>query len=230
MRIHCNLHETFEGPGCINDWIKQKDYITTASHTYLNETYPSMEQFDWLIIMGGTMSTYEEEKHKWLQAEKKFIRQAIESDKIVLGICFGAQMIAEALGGKVYPAKEQEIGWFPIDMNKNNLPAGLSPLPVNPTVFHWHGDTFDLPDEAVHLASSEATINQAFIYHNRVMALQYHHELTTKAISLMNEKLGAQLSKARYVQSAEEIMKGVSHIDENSRIMFKIMDYLDSCK
>lgn len=227
MKIHFVLHETFEGPGCMNDWIKQKGYRISVNRTFLNETYPAMDQFDWLIIMGGTMSTYEEEKHKWLKIEKEFIRQTIETGKIVLGICFGAQLIAEALGGRVYKAKVREIGWYPVNLISSNLPAILKTLPGNPVVFHWHGDTFDLPDGAIRLASSEATINQSFLYRDKVMALQYHHEATEEAIGLMIDNSGWQLKKDRYVQSAEEIMKGTGHISENNRIMFKILDYLD---
>ncbi len=230
MKIHLILHETFEGPGCIDDWIKQKGYEVRISRTYLGATYSSTDRFDWLIIMGGTMSTCEEEKHRWLQTEKEFIRKAVESGKIVLGICFGAQLIAEVLGGKVYQAKEKEIGWFPVNLIKNKFPAELSTLPESMTVFHWHSDTFDLPDGAVHLASSEITKNQAFLHKGKVMAIQYHHEVTKEAIGLMLDNSGWQLKKDRYVQTAEEIIKGFGHISENNRIMFKIMDYLDGLK
>lgn len=230
MKIHFVLHETFEGPGCMHDWIKLKGYQVTVNRTFLHEAYPGMDQFDWLIIMGGTMSTREEEKHRWLQAEKKFILKSVESGKIILGICFGAQLIAEVLGAKVYEAKEKEIGWFPVNLIKNNLPEELNTLPESTTVFHWHGDTFDLPDGAIRLASSETTINQAFLYRDKVIALQYHHEVTKEAIGLMLDNLGWQLKKDRYVQSVEEIMKGTGHISENNRIMFKILDYLDCHK
>ncbi len=230
MKIHFVLHETFEGPGCMNDWIKLKGYQVSLNRTFLHETYPAMDQFDWLIIMGGTMSTNEEDKHRWLHAEKKFILKSVESGKIILGICFGAQLIAEVLGAKVYEAKEKEIGWFPVNLIKNNLPEELNTLPESTTVFHWHGDTFDLPDGAIRLASSETTINQAFLYRDKVIALQYHHEVTKEAIGLMLDNLGWQLKKDRYVQSVEEIMKGTGHISENNRIMFKILDYLDCHK
>ena len=191
----------------MNDWIKLKGYQVSLNRTFLHETYPAMDQFDWLIIMGGTMSTNEEDKHRWLHAEKKFIRKSVESEKIVLGICFGAQLIAEIL----------------------EAPEQVRALLDRP-VFHWHGDTFDLPDGAIRLASSEATINQAFLYKDKVMALQYHHEVTRDSIGLMLDNLGWQLKKDKYVQSAEEIIKGTGHISENNRIMFKIMDYLDGHK
>jgi GMP synthase-like glutamine amidotransferase len=230
MRIHFLMHETFEGPGCIDDWIKQKGYTVKISRTFLREPYPGMEYFDWLIIMGGTMSVFEEEKYNWLKTEKEFIRQSVESGKIILGICFGAQLVAEVLGAKVYQAKEKEIGWFPVNLIKSNLPSILKTLPANPTVFHWHGDTFDLPEGAIHLASSEANVNQAFLYRNKVLALQYHHEINKKAMNLMLENMGKQLKKDRYVQAADEIMSGANHINENNLIMFMIMDFLDTLK
>ncbi len=228
VKIHCIMHETFEGPGCMLDWIHQKGYLITYSRTYLHELYPATDRFDWLIIMGGTMSAGEEDKHRWLAKEKEFIRKSVESGKIVLGICFGAQLIAEALGGKVYQAEEKEIGWFPVNLKKSNLPAQLATLPENPVVFHWHGDTFDLPEKAVHLASSKATINQAFLYCDKVVALQYHHEVTQDAVELMLLNLEQQLKKTRFVQSKEEILMGLRYIGENNRIMYKIMNYLDT--
>jgi GMP synthase (glutamine-hydrolysing) len=230
MKIQFILHETFEGPGCIEDWIRQKGWHAASSRTYLHESYPETDCYDWLIIMGGSMSTWEEKKYPWLKAEKDFILKSIESGKIVLGICFGAQLIAEVLGGKVYQAKEEEIGWYPVNLFKTNFPLQLRTLEENPVVFHWHSDTFNLPLGAIHLASSQATKNQAFLYKDKILALQYHHEVNDKSIGHMLDSMGSQPEKGRFVQTPQEIIAGMKHINGNHQTMFRILDYLNSCK
>ncbi|MBN2613053.1 MAG: type 1 glutamine amidotransferase [Bacteroidales bacterium] len=228
MRIHYIMHETFEGLGCIHQWIMQHNHEVTLTRSYLSEPYPPADDIDWLIIMGGGMSTYEEDKHPWLKTEKQFIRRSIDSGKIVLGICLGAQLVADALGAKVYPGTYPEIGWFPVSLNTKNLPRELKHLPQSLTVFHWHGDTFDLPEGAIHLASSEATINQAFIYKEKVLALQFHYEMDEISVKTMLSHAGTHLQKSKYVQTAEEIMAGMHFTAENNRIMYNLLDYLQN--
>ncbi len=227
MRIHCIFHETFEGLGCIKSWIKQKGHQVTETRTFLFEPYPETDDFDWLIIMGGALSINEEDKFPWLKIEKNFIHRTIDADKIVLGICFGAQLIAEALGSKIYKNKYQEIGWFPVKIHKNNLPSELKSIPESLTVFHWHGDTFDLPQNVIHIAESVATPNQAFLYKEKVLALQFHFEMDEKAINMMLDHTGNKLLKDRYVQLVDEIVAGKQYIEKNNRIMFMILDYLE---
>src|SRR5690606_41801416 len=110
LRIHCLQHVPFEGLGCIADWIKEKNHSLTISRLYLHDKFPETAAFDWLIIMGGPMSVYEEEKYPWLTKEKLFIKKAIDEGKTVTGICLGSQLIATALGAAVYPNGEKEIG------------------------------------------------------------------------------------------------------------------------
>lgn len=228
MRIHCILHETFEGPACINTWIKLKGYSVSYTRTFLSEPYPAVNDFDWLIIMGGGMSVNEESAFNWLKPEKEFIREAVNSDKIILGICFGAQLLAEALGAMVYSAQEQEIGWFPVKLFKENWSAILKEIPESMTVFHWHGDTFSLPDSVLLLASSELTKNQAFLYNDKILALQFHFEIDRSAVESMLGNAGKSLRKSKYVQTANEIGANLKYIRDNNRIMFKILDYLNS--
>jgi GMP synthase-like glutamine amidotransferase len=110
MKIRYLQHVPFEGPANIGEWARKKGHILTGTHLYNNEVVPSMDQFDWLIIMGGPMNIYEEKKYPWLQSEKQFIKEAIEHRKVVLGICLGAQLITDVLGGKVTSNPEGEIG------------------------------------------------------------------------------------------------------------------------
>ena len=114
MRIHSIEHEPFEGLANIEVWAKSKGHTITRTRIYKNEGFPDIDDFDWLIIMGGSMSTYEEEKYPWLIPEKKFIGDAIAKKKLLLGICLGSQLIADVLGGKVSPNTYKEIGWFPV--------------------------------------------------------------------------------------------------------------------
>ena len=229
MRIHCIFHETFEGLGCIKNWIKQKDHTVTETRTFLFEPYPDIEDFDWLIIMGGALSINDEDK-PWLKIEKDFVKRTIDADKIVLGICFGAQLIAEALGSRIYKNKYSEIGWFPIKLHNDNLPEALKSIPETLTVFHWHGDTFDLPAKALHLAESEATPNQAFLYNKKILALQFHFEMDDNAINMMLDHTGNKLVKDKYVQLPDEITAGKQHIERNNKIMYLVLDYLEECK
>jgi len=114
MRIHYLQHVPFEDLSSIDPILREKGHELTATHLYKGQQIPLVKEIDWLIVMGGPMGIYDEAKHPWLNVEKLFIKQAIESNKIVLGICLGAQLIADALGAKVCQNRHREIGWFNI--------------------------------------------------------------------------------------------------------------------
>jgi len=173
------MHVPFEGLGCIEQWITKNNHSVTYIRLYEKHELPDMNAIDWLIVMGGPMGVYDEAIYPWLSEEKTFIKQAIEAGKTVLGICLGSQLIAEVLGAKVYPNKQKEIGWFDVALSEraktDSLFAGFEDkFPV----FHWHGDTFDLPEGSKHLISSEVCKNQAFLYNDKVLGLQFHFEVT----------------------------------------------------
>ncbi|HBF36965.1 MAG TPA: amidotransferase, partial [Firmicutes bacterium] len=117
MRIHYLQHVPFEDPANIGNWARQKGHRLTGTHLYNGEVFPTMDRFDCLIIMGGPMNIYEAEKYPWLQSEKQFIKEAIDHRKVVLGICLGAQLITDVLGGKVTKNPEGEIGWLPVSFH-----------------------------------------------------------------------------------------------------------------
>jgi GMP synthase-like glutamine amidotransferase len=225
MRIHCLLHESFEGLASINDWINKKEYTLSITRLYLNETPPEVHDFEFLIIMGGGASVYEEEKYPWLIKEKIFIKQAIESQKKILGICLGAQLLADVLGAKVYPGPVKEIGWFPILFDTPTLPR-LDFLPESMKVFHWHGDTFDLPMGAIRIGSTEGIINQGFIFNDHVIALQFHLEMNQLQVKLMVQSCGAELKQSgKFIQTEEQIL-AQKDFTQNNQIMFSFLDYL----
>ncbi len=220
------MHVPYEGLGCIETWISKNNHSVSYTKLYEGIKLPELEDFDWLIVMGGPMGVYDESNFPWLKAEKKFIRQAIDSGKTVIGICLGSQLIAEVLGAKVYPNKQKEIGWFEIQQvfENRNHPILKSFIPKFP-VFHWHGDTFDLPTGSIRLFESEGCTNQAFIYHENVLGLQFHFEVTAETMKEMLENGKEELVKNQTIQSADEIIHHAANIEVNNQRMFSILDY-----
>lgn len=161
MKVHYFQHVPFEGLGSIECELKHKCHKITSTKLYNEEINVSPKDIDRLIVMGGPMGIYDDEIYPWLKEEKKFIKEAILSGKTVLGICLGAQLIADALGAKVYKNKYREIGWFPVIKTKEAKDTVLSDvMPDKFEAFHWHGDTFDIPPKAVPIAESEACVNR----------------------------------------------------------------------
>ncbi len=144
MRAHYFQHVPFEGLGSIEPGLKKSGFEITGTRFFESAELPEINEIDLLIVMGGPMSVNDEDQFPWLAAEKKFINEAIHSGKPVLGICLGAQLIANALGARVYPNKVKEIGWFPIYGIAANDRSCFS-FPPKVDAFHWHGATFDLP-------------------------------------------------------------------------------------
>ncbi|HIQ37729.1 MAG TPA: type 1 glutamine amidotransferase, partial [Desulfocapsa sulfexigens] len=123
---------------------------------------PAPDSVAALIVIGGSMGIYDHEDYPWLQIEKEFLAQVVGHGIPILGICLGAQFLADVLGAKVNVNPQKEIGWFPVIRNKTVPDFLESVLPEKMTVFHWHGDTFGIPEDAVNLYSSEACAHQAF--------------------------------------------------------------------
>lgn len=228
LKIHTLQHVPFEGLGCIDQWITTKGHIVDYTKLYDKPQFPSLNEFDWLIVMGGPMGVYDEAIYPWLKEEKEFIRRAIESGKIVVGICLGSQLIAEVLGAKVYPNKQKEIGWFDIQKTEfaRNHPL-LEQIEEQFTVFHWHGDTFDLPADSERLFSSAVCLNQAFLYKKKVLGLQFHFEVTSQTLKEMIENGMSELVEDKTIQSATKIMEQTKYIESNNKKMFQILDYLE---
>lgn len=228
LRIHTLQHVAFEGLGCIEEWINTHDHSVTYTKLYENPTFPKIDDFDWLIIMGGPMGVYDEAIYSWLQKEKLFVKSAIENGKTVIGICLGSQLIAEVLGAKVYPNKQKEIGWLDIKKTENAEKHPLFALIEDEfTVFHWHGDTFDLPEGSIRMFSSEACINQAFIYNESVLGLQFHFEVTPQTLQDMVENGMQELVADKTIQTASEILTRTEYVESNNEKMFKVLDYFE---
>ncbi len=169
---------------------------------------PPLEAFDALIIMGGPMGVHDDAAHPFLMQEKAFIRAAIDAGKQVVGVCLGAQLAALALGAEVKANTQKEIGWFPV----TRLPvvSGLLwDMPQELVVLHWHGDTFALPEDAVQLVRSEACEQQAFVWRDQVLGLQFHLELSESDIEVMLDYCGKELkTPGAFVQDRKSLLAG----------------------
>jgi GMP synthase (glutamine-hydrolysing) len=172
-----------EGPGTIADYLNTKKIPYTICELSAGDAVPDPGSFTHLLVMGGPMAVYEMDQHPYLVNEALFIDRAVKANKHVLGVCLGAQMVAHVLGAKVYPGVKKEIGWYEVSLTPDGMSDHLMSSLALPggnaaQVFQWHGDTFDLPHGSVRLASSDLFPNQAFRYHDRVYALQFHIEVT----------------------------------------------------
>jgi GMP synthase-like glutamine amidotransferase len=226
MNVHYFQHVPFEDLGSIERWLKTKSARISVTKFYEDANLPELHEIDWLIIMGGPMSVNDEHAYPWLQAEKKFIADAITNGKKVLGICLGAQLIASALGSKVYHNPNKEIGWFPIELvNQNENPNLKHIFPSRLEVFHWHGETFDLPAQAIPFARSEGCDNQAFRIGDRVFGLQFHLEVTPVTVTSLIEQCHSDLIPGRYIQSAAEMLSSSSKFQSINTVMDTLLDH-----
>jgi len=231
MKIHYFQHVPFEGLGNIEDWIQSKGHDLSATRFYEEDALPELDHIDWLIVMGGPMGVNDEHLYKWLAGEKKFIRQAIDRGIRVLGICLGAQLIASVLGARVYPNAQKEIGWHPVELTPEGTVCPMfAGLPNELMTLHWHGDTFDLPDGASHLAQSKACRYQAFAYGRRVLALQFHWDLKKENVEMLIRQCGHELVDAPYIQSAEYMLAQENYFKTLPEYMSKVLNALEQVR
>lgn len=227
MRIHYLQHVPFEDLANIDAWAKKRGHDVSGTMLFQDEPLPSLDEFDWLIVMGGPMNIYEHDKYPWLVREKEFIRRAIDADKIVLGICLGAQLMADVLGGKVYRNEHKEIGWFPIRLTADAMSSPVfRVLPEEFVAFHWHGDTFDIPPGAVRTAESQACRSQAFVM-GKAVGLQFHLESSMDSIDHLILNCSDELKDGKYVQRPKELLSHLDRFPEIRVLMEVFLNHME---
>jgi GMP synthase-like glutamine amidotransferase len=223
IRFHILQHVSFEVPGYLEEWIRNKNLPLSFTKMFEKDQFPAHNEYDVLIVLGGPMGVNDEDAYPWLKAEKIFISEAIALDKKILGICLGSQLLACVLGAKVYPNKYKEIGFFPVSKSINESPV-FDGIPDTTVVFQWHGDTFDLPRDAIRLASSATCLNQAFLWKKNVLGLQFHWEITKTLIQSLIQHGNHELIEKPYIQSEKEIVAGFQFIPTCNLLLENILE------
>jgi GMP synthase (glutamine-hydrolysing) len=228
MRIVCIQHVAFEDAGLIADWAVTRSHALEAVRVDRGESLPPASTADWVVIMGGPMSVHDESQYPWLREEKRWIAAAIAQNRVILGVCLGAQMIAQILGARVYPNAHKEIGWFPVNRTSH---AGSHPLldalPPTLTPFHWHGETFEIPAGAWHTFSSQACPHQSFIYNDRIVALQFHLEATPAGVQRLISHCPSDLTPGPFVQSAATMTENTTAFTNAGAALSALLNSLE---
>lgn len=229
MRIHHLQHAPFEGLGSMEGYLKRQGHQLSTTRLYIEQDLPPIDSLDWLIVMGGPMGVHDELQHPWLVREKAFIKAAIESGKAVLGICLGAQLIADVLGAKVYKNTHVEIGWFPVKLaDEIDRTVIGDVLPKTLDAFQWHGDTFDVPPGATWLGASEACRNQGFVLDDRVVAFQFHLEITYESAQSLIQNCRDELDGSRYVQTETQMLSDKSRFTRMNELLDSVLHKLEN--
>jgi GMP synthase-like glutamine amidotransferase len=225
MRVHVLQHVWFEELGSIAAWLEARQAKITYTRFFEEQNLPALHSIDALIILGGPMSANDEDVLPWLVQEKQFIRDAVARGIPILGVCLGAQLIASAMGASVYRNPVKEIGWYPV--RAIPTPPGYLRLPEECIAFHWHGETFDLPAGAVHLAKSDGCSNQAFQLDRNVICFQFHLETTIESASALLENCRDDIVPGAYIQSEMELRAvPLSSYQAINAVMNEVLSYL----
>jgi len=224
MRMAVLQHVPFEGPAAIADWAAARQVEMMPVHLYRGDALPAADAFDMLTVMGGPMSVNDEAQLAWLAPEIAFVREAIGAGKAVFGACLGAQVMAKALGAKVYRAAQKEIGWLPV--TRTGVHPAFEGVPASFTAFHWHGETFDLPAGGTHLAETSGTCNQAFAFGRRALGFQFHIEANEASVKSLIENCADEIGTGPFEQTPETMLAGLPRCADLTPLLFRVLDNL----
>ena len=227
MRLHLFEHDPIDMSRTnITKWAEAKGYQITQTYICKNEKMPAIDDVDWLMVMGGSPHAWEEDVHPWLAPEKEFIVRALDNNKPILGICFGAQLLAEALGGSVFRNENEEIGWIEVTLTEEGRNSFLfQNVPETFLTFHWHSDHFSLPAGCIRLAYSEPTANQAYVCKERpIAAMQFHPEYTRDMVKQFAREWGDEWQKGPFVAGKEAVLAQTEKIPDTYWLMTTMLD------
>lgn len=218
LRIHVLQHTDESLPGSVLDWLKTKGHASTIVRVHKGDALPTVDETDWLIIMGGSMNVDDVALHPWLADEKKLLKDAVAAKKTCFGICLGGQLLAQTLGGTVKKHEHWEVGWHTVHFG-----AGAESRLM---AFQWHEDTFTLPEGAVRVATNHITENQAFAYGDNIVGLQFHPEATEEWVRMC--AVDPKFPEGAHVQTPEQILEGIVFITPMRKWLFELLNRLES--
>ena len=227
MKILFVTHASFEQPGSIESWAKKHNHETQEVKPYNGEKLPAIDEYDMLVVMGGPQSPIEIDKSPYLKDEIDLIKQALKQKKRMVGVCLGAQLIAEALGAKTERSPNKEIGMYPVELlGDAAIDPVFSDFPAKFDVMHWHSDMPGIVDGINLLAKSEGCPRQIFRFGDRVYGFQCHFELTKELVEGMVKHCGSDMMAGKYVMTPDQLIS-LNYSKINAQ-MDKVLDYLAS--
>ena len=214
MRVLILQHEKSTSPGSTIQWCQERGHRVQILAADGTEVWPTADQFDFLVICGGSMNVDQEAEFPWLKAEKSFLQRSLQQKKKIVGLCLGGQLLAEALGGRVQKQAHWEVGWQPVQLDDG----------TELVAFQWHGYQFSHPPKTKITASNEACPFQAFSFGNQALGFQFHPETTEAwAIECAEDK---QLPTTGFTQTGEEIKAGLAYQPKLQAWYFSQLDRL----
>lgn len=227
MQITVFQHVPFEDAAAIGDWAESQGHSLKPVLWYAGESPPPPEEVQGLAVMGGPMNIYETDRYPWLKREREWLARYLPLGRPYLGVCLGAQLMADALGGRVEKNDEPEIGWFDVGKTEKARESLAADWPKQFLAFHWHGDRFFLPPGARKLAESEACPMQAMQWGEKALGLQFHLDYRADSIRTMLSECEDELVDRPWVQRSEEIGKELeSRCASLHRLLFPLLEKL----
>ena len=227
MRVLVLQHIACEHPGVFSEVMEERGVESVPVELDEGEPLPDWRQFDGVLAMGGPMGATDDADHPWLTAEKELVREAVEDGKPFLGVCLGVQLLAAALGARVYTAERAEVGLLPVELTPEGRQDPLFEGLDDPLVsLQWHGDTFELPEGAAHLASSPQVAHQAFRSGERAYGVQFHLEVTPEQarewaeVPAYQQSLAATLGKQKGAEFIADVQRRADALHPPARRLF----------
>lgn len=218
LRIAALQHSPGTSSGTLTTWASDRGHRLEVRRLFAGDRLPDLGDFDWLVSLGGPMNC-DDESVPFLQPERRLVKDAISSEKGVLGLCLGGQIIARSFGANVAPSSRWETGWHAVEIEDAYLGR------ENLTVFQWHQDTFELPTRCKRFATNSITENQAFRFSDRVVGLQFHPETSADWVRYLTKE--DPYPRGSFAQSPDEIVRGLEHQQALQRWFFRLLEQIE---